>query len=106
MKELVINMIPQITDLQRPNILYPSPQDTINTQPLNYLYQGVLLTNPYLPRMTPQFLPIHMLPPSPYPNIPLVYIPLQSTQGVTLPTTQTLQPSLPPSQSSTNSNLS
>ena len=90
MKELVINMIPQITDLQRPNILYPSPQDTINTQPLNYPYQGVLLTNPYLPRMTPQSPPNHILPLSLHLNTPTGYIPPQSTQGTTSPTIQTL----------------
>ena len=36
MKELVINMIPQITNQQRSTLLSPSPTDTLNTQPSNY----------------------------------------------------------------------
>ena len=39
MKELVINMIPQITNQQRSTVLYPSPTDMLNTQPVVSFYE-------------------------------------------------------------------
>ena len=34
-QELVINMVPQLTNQKRSTLLSPSPQDMLNTQPPN-----------------------------------------------------------------------
>ena len=47
MKEIVINMIPQITNQQRSTLLSPSPPEILSTQPSNYPHHEALLTNPY-----------------------------------------------------------
>ena len=49
MKDLVIKMIPQITNQQRSVLLSPSPHDMFNTKPPNYPHDGSLLTHPYPP---------------------------------------------------------
>ena len=43
MKDLIINMVTQITNQQRSTLLSPSPQDMFNTQP-----QGTRIMNHYL----------------------------------------------------------
>ena len=94
MKELVINMIPQITNQQRSTLLSPSPTDTLNIQPSNYLHHGSLLTHPYPPQLNMPYPSNQIPPPTLHTNSPPVYIQQQSTQGITPPTTQTLSPTL------------
>ena len=110
MKELVFNMIPQITNQQRSTLLSPSPTDTLNTQPSNHPHHGSLLTHPYPPQITMPTTSNQIPPPISHTNSSPVYIQQQSTQGITPPTTQILSPtiqkpstspqSLPPSQTS------
>ena len=105
MKEIVINMIPQITNQQRSTLLSPSPPDMLNIQPSNYPHHGSLLTNPYPPQLTLPTLSNQMPPPTIHTNFPPVYIQPQSTQGITSPTTQILSPTLPEIQTSLHSQL-
>ena len=74
MKELVINMIPQITNQQRSTVLSPSPTDTLNTQPPNFPHHGSLLTHPYPPQLKMSPPSNQMPPPTLHPTTPPVYI--------------------------------
>ena len=95
MKEIVINMIPQITNQQRSTLLSPSPPEMLSTQPSNYPHHEALLTNPYRPQLTIPT-PLNQIPlPTLHTNTPPIYIQPQSAQGMTPPTTQTLSPTLP-----------
>ena len=51
MKEIVINMIPQITNQQRSTLLSPSPPDMLNTQPFK-LFTSWIVTYKSLPTTT------------------------------------------------------
>ena len=100
-KDLIINMVPQITNQQRSVLLSPFPHDMLNNQPPNYPHHGSLLTHPYPPQ-----LPLtQMTQPTLHPTTPPIYIQPQSTQGTTSPTTQTIPPPLPQTQTSNYSNL-
>ena len=69
-QELVINMVPQLTNQKRSTLLSPSPQDMINTQPPNQPHHGSLLTYQYIPQF-----PLNQIPqPTLHPNIPPIYI--------------------------------
>jgi len=82
MKDLVINMVPQITNQQRSVLLSPSPRHILNTQPSQYPPHGSLLTHP-----SPPQLPLNQMPqPTLHPTTPPTYIQPQSTQGTTSPT--------------------
>ena len=100
MKNLVINMVSQLSNQQRSNLLSSPSNDMIHTQPTTYPYYGVFLQHPYLPQRTPYYLLTHMYPPS-YPD-PSVHIPPQSSQRITLPSNQILPPPPQHSQISTN----
>ena len=104
MKELVINMIPQIINQQRSTVLSPSPTDMLNTQPPYFPHQGSLLSNPYPPQLNMPPPSNQIPPPTSHPTTPPVYIQRQSTQGIT-PTTQTLSPTLQKSPTSPHSQL-
>ena len=104
MKELVINMIPQITNQQRSNVLSPSPNDMLNTQPPNFPHHGSLLSHPYPPQLNMPPSSNQIPPSTSHPTTPPVYIQQQSTQGIT-PTTQTLSPTLQKSPTSPHSQL-
>ena len=87
MKELVIKMVPQITNQQWSFLLSPSPHDTLNTQPPNYPHHGSLRTHPYPPQ-----LPLNKMPqPTLHPTTPPIYMQPQSTQGNTSPPYQQLK---------------
>ena len=74
MKELVINMIPQITNQQRSTVLSPSPNDILNTQPPNFPHPGSLLSHPYPPQLNMPPPSNQMPPPTSHPTTPPVYI--------------------------------
>ena len=97
MKESVINMVPQLTNQQRPNLLSPSPHGMLHTQPLTNPYQEALLFTPL------SITNDHAIPSKPYATVIATY---QHTTSI-YPTTihSRHPPSLPPSQTSTNSNL-
>ena len=105
MKELVIQMIPQLSNQQRSNLLSPSPHDMLHTQPPTYHYQGAVLNHYYPPQTTPHYPltnippPLIHLPPPPYHLFISHHNPLDASINQMLP------PLLPPSQSSATSNL-
>ena len=47
MKDLVIQMVPQLSNQQRSNLLSPSPHEMLHTQPPTYSYQGAFLNHSY-----------------------------------------------------------
>ena len=68
MKELVINMVPQLSIQQRSHLLSPPPNDILHTQPPIYPYHGVVLQHPYPLHTTPRSPLTNMSPPSSYPH--------------------------------------
>ena len=74
MKDLAINMVPQLSNQQRSNLLSPPPNDMFHTQPPTYPYHGVFFQHPYSPQTTPHSPLTHIYPP-PHPRTLPVHIP-------------------------------
>ena len=67
MKESVINMVSQLTNQQRPNMLSPSPHGMLHTQPPTYPYQEALLFTPL------SITNDHAIPSKPYATVIATY---------------------------------
>ena len=103
MKELVINMVPQLSNQQQSYLRFPSPNDMLHTQLPTYLYHIGLLQQPDPPNTTPQSPLANMSPPSSHPDAPPIHIPPQPLQRIIPPSNQMLPPPPTSSYMSTNS---
>ena len=83
MKCLVIQMIPQLTNNQRSNLLYQQTHEILHTQPPTYLYKGIFLHHLYLPQTIPYSHLTNISTTSSTPKKNISCILAQSTQGVT-----------------------
>ena len=102
MKDLAINMVPQLSNQQRSNLLSPPPNDIFHTQPPTYPYHGAFIQHPYPPQTIPHSPLAHMYLPS-YPHTPPVHIPPQFSQGNTSSSNKMLPPPPKLSPITTNS---